>query len=155
MNKLILYPLIILMFVGAYYQLINSQSYVGFSMTSSASYSASGEQILGETTNVLTQEATYQIYGINVMTGFVIFITVFVIIGVLAGIKVLGSGLSTYSVMLIHKSAVYWGLWTIFSSFSLASFLSIPLFGAFMWFLLTLLYAVGFFQTLGSSGDED
>jgi hypothetical protein len=88
-------------------------------------------------------------------TGLIILIIVFVTVGVLAGIRILGSGLSSYSVQLIHKATVYYGLWSIFSAFSITSFTIIPIFGLFIWFGLTLIYTIGFFQTLNGGTEDD
>jgi hypothetical protein len=88
-------------------------------------------------------------------TGLIALIIVLVVVGVVAGIRVLGSGLSSYSVMLIHKSTVYYGLWGVFSAFSFGLFLGIPIFGVLIWFALTLVYSIGFFSTLNSSESGD
>jgi hypothetical protein len=153
--KLILYPLLILIFVGAFWMLVANNT-LNYSTYYNNAFEASGNQTLSGTTSTLTQQNTNVAFGIDMTTGLVILIVSMVIIGTVAGVRVLGSGLSNFAVVLIYKSAVYWGLWGMFSAFSITAFMSIPTFGVFIWFLLTLIYTLGFFQTLnGGGGGED
>jgi hypothetical protein len=143
------------MIVGAFSMLINSQSNVNFSTSDSSTITMSGNQTLDNDTSQLSQEQTNAVFNIDMTTGLIALIIVLVVVGVVAGIRVLGSGLSSYSVMLIHKSTVYYGLWGVFSAFSFGLFLGIPIFGVLIWFALTLVYSIGFFSTLNSSESGD
>lgn len=107
-----------------------------------------GNQTLTGSTDTLTQETQSTEFSINMQTGIIALIIGLVIIGVLAGIRVLGSGLSEYSVKLIYKSSTYYGLWGIFSVLSYNCFQELPFFGIFLWLGLTIVYSMGFFQTL-------
>lgn len=124
--------------------------------SSNAINPATGEQILNGTTSTMEQQGSTAIFDVNMTGGLIALIVVLVVVGAVAGIRVLGSGLSTYSVALIHKSAVYYGLWGVFSGLSYVAFASLPIFGLFLWVGLTLIYSLGFFQTLNGSntGEE-
>lgn len=153
--KLILYPLLILIFVGAFYMIVSNNN-ANFSSYYNNAFEASGNQTLSGTTSTLTQQPANVSFNLDMTTGLIILIISMVIIGTVAGVRVLGSGLSNFAVQLLYKSAVYYGLWGMFSIFSITAFISIPTFGVFFWFILTLIYTLGFFQTLnGGGGGED
>ena len=71
-------------------------------------------------------------------------------IGALAGVTILGSGLSTISQTIIYKSIFYFGLWGIFSALSIALLLSIPFIGSVFWLALTVFYVVGVQEQIGT-----
>ena len=149
MNSLIVYPLIILFIVGGFSQLYNftnvDLSYEG----SLTDIESGGNQTLDETEQELRQEMKDAVFNVNMVTGFIVLIISIVVVGVLAGLRVLGSGLSEYSVKLIYNSTTYYGLWGIFSVLGFTLFSNIPYsFGLFFWFGLTLVYSLGFFETL-------
>jgi len=152
MNGLIVYPLFLLLLIAGVNQLyVLSSSDLSYSNTL-AGIAQEGNQTLNEEESQLRQEAADAAFNINMTAGFIALIIGLVAVGVVAGIKVLGSGLDTYSVQLIHKSTVYFGLWGVFSALAVTGFLSVPLFGAFFWFGLTLAYSLGFFQSLQVTG---
>lgn len=153
--KLILYPLLMLIILSVFIQLMANTGVLDLTYSNSTSQSQSGNQTLNSEESELQQETTTALFDINMTTGIVALIIALVAVGVVAGIHVLGSGLSDYSVQLIHKSCIYYGLWGVFSALSFMAFLNIPIFGLVLWLGLTLIYSIGFFQTLNiSSGSE-
>jgi hypothetical protein len=132
-----------------------STNTIDFSYSSTQTTTVEGNQTLNGEQTYLQQQNGNVVFNIDMVTGLIILIISLVVVGVLAGIRVLGSGLSSYSVQLIHKATVYYGLWSIFSVFSFTAFLIIPNFGIFAWFILTLIYSLGFFKTLDSGGEDD
>lgn len=153
--KLILYPLVILFVLTAFSQLM-AYSSIDYTYSSSNTIDpATGEQIVNGTSSTLEQQGSNAIFDVNMTAGLIALIIALVVVGAVAGIRVLGSGLSNYSVQLIHKAAVYYGLWGIFSALSYVAFSSIPIFGLFLWIGLTLVYSIGFFQTLNAQGGGD
>ena len=154
MNSLIVYPLII-MFVVAMGSQIYSASLTTFAYNGTLTTGQNGSQTLDEVTYDLSPEQTDAVFDINLSSGFLALVIGLVAVGILAGIKVLGSGLSNFSVALIYKSTTYYGIWGVFSALSYAVFASFPYnFGILFWFGLTLIYSLGFFQTLGSGGSS-
>lgn len=149
MNGLILYPLLIIFLLGAFCQLLNisaiDMSYNG----TLASMNTTGNQTLNGTTQELSQQQQSSSFAVDMTTGLIALIIGLVAVGVVAGIRVLGSGLSEFSVNLIYKAVVYYGLWGMFSALAIDGFISIPFFGAFFWLGLTLVYSLGFFQSIG------
>jgi hypothetical protein len=94
-------------------------------------------------------------FGIDATTGLIAAMVVVIAIGAIAGIKVLGSGLSPPAVDLIIKGTFFFAVWGLLSTFAYSLLSQIAIFGAFIYFVLTVMYVVGFVQTLGSSGGDD
>ena len=148
MNNLVVYPLLILFIVSGFSQLYYfSNTDLTYSGSLSDIASGGNQTLTGEEQEI-SQEISDAVFDINMTTGIIALIIGLVAIGVVAGIRVLGSGLSEYSIKLIHKSATYYGLWGVFSALSFTLFSGIPTFGLFIWLGLTLVYSLGFFQTL-------
>jgi hypothetical protein len=75
------------------------------------------------------------------------------IIGGVAGIHFLGSGLSELSQALIFQSVIYLGLWTVFSVLAWGIIgLAMGALGLLLWFVLTLVYVVGFATEIQGTG---
>jgi len=81
-------------------------------------------------------------------TGLVAVIAGAIALG-LIGIKVLGSGLDSYSIKIIWNGIVFYGLWSIFSVLAFNAISSIWL-GSIFWFLLTFIYSLGVFSRMGN-----
>lgn len=151
MNGLIVYPLFILLLIAGVNQLyVLGSSDLSYSNTL-AGIAQEGGQTLNEEESQLKQEAADAVFNVNMIAGFIALIIGLVAVGVVAGVHVLSSGLSEYSVQLIHKATTYYGLWGVFSALAFIGFASIPYFGGFFWLGLTLAYSLGFFQSLGGS----
>ena len=150
MNNLIVYPLLLIFIIAGFNQLYY-YSEVNLSHEGTLTDIASGgNQTANEAETEIRQEMGDAVFDINMTSGLIALIIGLVAVGVVAGVQFLGSGLDTYSVKLIHKSTTYFGLWGIFSALSFTVFSSIPFFGLFIWLGLTLVYTLGFFQTLGN-----
>jgi hypothetical protein len=152
MNSLIIYPLLLLLLMAGINQLyVLSSSDLSYSNTLSG-IAQEGNQTLNSEESQLKQEAADAAFNVNMTAGFIALIIGLVAVGVVAGIRVLGSGLSEYSVQLIHKATTYYGLWGVFSALGFTGFNTIPYFGLFLWFGMTLIYSLGFFQSLQVTG---
>jgi len=148
MNTLIVYPLLILFVLAGFNQIYYySEIDLSYNETISDIISGGNQTVTGSEEEI-QQEIGDAVFNINMVTGIIALIIGLVAVGVVAGIRILGSGFSDYAVKLIHKSATYYGLWGVFSALSITTFLGIPYFGLFFWLGLTLLYSLGFFQTL-------
>lgn len=152
--KLILIPLLILIMFATLNQLLplGSQTINFTSSTATSAYNITGNQTLDSVTYELSNVGASTVWDVNMTAGIIALIIALVAVGVAAGITVLGSGLSNFSVQLIYKSATYYGLWGVFSALGFVGFSSIPIFGLMLWLVLTLIYSVGFFQTLNVGG---
>jgi len=147
MNTRIVYPLILLVILGAFSQLVYLES-VNLSSNSTISEELVQNQTLTGT------ESELEVYGgsftidFEMTIGLIVIIVSALFLG-LIGIKVLGSGLSEHSVKIIWNGLIYYGLWGVFSAFAINAFFAIPIFGAFFWFVLTFIYTLGLLSKMG------
>lgn len=74
-----------------------------------------------------------------------------VILAGIAGLRILGSGESDFSVSAIIKGGGFLTIWGILSLAASPLILSIAIFGIAFYFLLTVVYAVGCINSLGGS----
>lgn len=147
MNKLIIYPLLIIFLCGAFNQLLVYGN-IDFTTTNTLNIdSQTGTIINNGTSSTISTDSNSAIFNIDMITGLIALIIGLVSVSVIAGIRILDSGLSEHSVKLIYNATVYYGLWGVFSSLSFTLFLLIPIFGALIWLGLTLIYSLGFFET--------
>jgi hypothetical protein len=152
-GELIVIPLTVLMFFGVVniLLLVQSLSYTTFSAPANYTQSGtSGQQTLNgnNSQSLSTGSKTYN-FGLGLTTGFLIFLTVAVAIGVASGITILGSGLSGSSVMIIFKSTVFFMMWGFCSALGIGLIVSVPVFGYVIYLILTLLYSVGVILSIG------
>jgi len=149
LNNLILYPLVLLLFLSVFYQLVYFESTdLTYNETLTVE-SVNASQFINGTETAYLSDVDAGRFDINMTSGFLALVLGLVVVGVVAGVRILGSGLSEYSVNLIHKSVVYYGIWGVLSVISYGVFLTFPFgFGIVLWFGLTFIYTLGFFQTL-------
>lgn len=95
-------------------------------------------------------------FDIGGSIGVIALLAVIVGLSAVVGFKILGSGISEWSVSAILKGGMLISLWTIFSALSMALITGIPIFGAIFYFFLTVAYAIGVLNSFGGpSGGED
>lgn len=141
--KLIYLPLALLLFTALF-------NY-GFSMSGNSG--VSGDAISGSQ-NLTGSVDDLEVEGYSVNIGFgaeneiMTFVIAMVIVGAVAGITVLGSGIKEISVKIIYTSVAFFGLWLLISLFSVPSLEAIPVFGWALYFVLTLVYGLGVFQQI-------
>lgn len=143
MNKLVLVllPLSVLLLVTFYDSALFFESYSVYAETIPEDL---GVWVL--IANIFTE------YGFQVVGLFGVAISA-IVVGVIGGIDVVGSGLSEHSVKLLSNSVLYFGLWGIFSSIAIPLILEIPMyFGVFIYAILTLMYVVGVLS-MSNGGD--
>lgn len=151
MNKLLLYPIILMFVLAGFNQIMafsSTTTTLDLSHNSSQAIDASGQIIENGTSTQIETASSSAVFDINMTVGLIALIIGLVVVGVIAGIKVLGSGLDSHSVKLIYNSAVYYGIWGIFSALAFTFFNEFPLgIGLFLWLGITIVYSFGFFET--------
>jgi hypothetical protein len=135
MSNKLTYPLVILIFasfISVIYQIVSytSQVDIGSSFTF----------------NILGFDLSFSL-GTE---GIILLLIVCAGIGSVLGVSFLGSGISTFSQAIIYKSVFYFGLWAIFSVLSIILIVSIPIIGLAFWLVLTLFYALGVQEQIGT-----
>jgi len=153
MNSLVIYPLLILIVIGSFYQIYKYDKNYNLSANDIYSQNISGIQTLNDTEQELELEQGSLSLNFDMTTGLIAIIVGAIALG-LIGVKVLGSGLDGYSIKIIWNGIVFYGLWAIFSILAFNSIVSIPFFGVLLWFLLTVFYTLGVFGKMGSGGSD-
>lgn len=147
MNNLIIYPLIILIVIGAFTQLYTSNK-IDFTASGTDDYILIGNQTLNGTETELELNEGSLSLDFTMTVGIISIMIGAIALG-LIGLNVIGSGLPDRSVKIIWNGIVFYGLWSIFSVLGYNSISSIPYLGAFLWFFLTLIYTLGVFGKMG------
>ena len=94
---------------------------------------------------------SFDIWGLG---GALIILIAAIAVGTVAGVSILGSGLSTTSQRIIFSSVVYFGLWAVLTVVT-----STLIFGVggtvftLVYIVLTILFVIGFASEINTSGD--
>jgi len=157
MNKvfLILFPLVILLFCAGMNGSLASQVTVpGQPAQQSGGYwiQSSPPIYFNPNTN---ESSLINVSGTTVQTQqFIILISIFIGIAVLASIHVLGSGISGSSIPIIFIGGVLVTIWTVISLLGAQPLLDIPLgLGNMIYIILGVAYTVGIVSFIPPGGD--
>jgi hypothetical protein len=93
-------------------------------------------------------------FPITLAQGAVLTIIAIVGISVVAGLKVFGSGMDTFTVETIVKGTAYFGIWLAFSAIAQPLIGSVFFVGSFLYLGLTVMYVMGFVTDLRSGGGD-
>lgn len=128
-----------IMLVISLFSVIAGNSFIGI-LTENVIQS---EAIVNGSTTIFETVIPDYTFGLDPITGGIALIVTIATLGALIGIRVLGSGLSEASIKIIMTGAFYAGLWTLLSVISANLIFAIEGFGALIYTVLTLLYAIG------------
>lgn len=106
----------------------------------------------GTQTNVTVPNANEQRFSLFDADGLVALLIIAIGIAAVAGISFLGSGLSEFSQQTIFMSATYMGLWAVLSLAMYEQVQGVPVFGTFIWLVLTALYMFGVISEIRYGG---
>jgi hypothetical protein len=140
----IIIPLLILVLLTTFYTLYQIQPISIPSSTIHNQTDITGNPIVNGTSTTYEQAGNQYNITLTDTLGIMAIIAVIEIIATIAGINVLGSGLSDTSVMIIYKSAGLTIIWSVFSVTGIQVLNLIPYsFGLLLYFVFTLVYAYG------------
>lgn len=146
--KLLVIPLVLLAFCAVMTQMIVAESY-SFDYVDTVSVDpALANQTIDGSPQTMDIEGYSVDASFDLQTGVIALIIVMIAIGVIAGVQVLGSGLSDFSVSVIYKSVFFYSVWLLLSLFGTPSMFSVPIFGVVFYFFLTLVYSLGVVQQI-------
>lgn len=94
-----------------------------------------------------------QTFDVNQSMGLIALVIALMAMAVVVGLRVLGSGTSNSLVLVLGTA--YLGVWGIFSVLSLPLITSIPNFGNFFYFILTIMYTLGIVWSFQGTGGTD
>lgn len=93
-------------------------------------------------------------FNFGTSIGMIAIIIAVMALGLVAGIRVLGSGVNTFSVSTLVLGTVFLAIWGVFSILSLPLITLIPLLGPFFYMFLTILYTLGCVGHFSGKGDD-
>ena len=108
--------------------------------------------IVNGTSSTFVVEGQDFVFSIDPVTGFIASLIVIVSLASILGLSVLGSGLSDASVRVMIMIITYSSIWATLSILSYPLIASIEIFGALMYVVITIAYAVGVVQKI--DGEE-
>lgn len=76
------------------------------------------------------------------------------VIGIIAGTNVMGSGLNDSSTKMVMKVLAFITLWIVLSLFTITFLSPLEDFGNLLWLLLTICYAIGFLEKIVGVSQE-
>jgi len=139
MNKLLIFPLAFMFILTLFSAVYENETYTGYS----DDYSPAEGIIIGNETGEVTipsaQPQSFNIWGV---TGALVIIVAAIAVGIIAGITVLGSGISERSQSLIYNGILFLGLWSCLTIISSRFFLD-SLIPTLFWISLTIIYILG------------
>lgn len=101
----------------------------------------------------LSQEGSEYDFALNETQGLIAILITVSVISSLIGIRVLGSGLSEITVKILYNTIFFYGVWALFSVFSLEWILLIPVGGWMIYFILTGMLSFGIVQQINGNGN--
>lgn len=113
-----------------------------------------GNDLIINGTNTSVELVAGATFSIDPFLGLTAVIIVLIVLAVLVGIQIIGSGLSPTSVRIIVIGTAYSGLWILFSIIAQPLIVSIQIFGALIYITLTMGYIWGVVQKFSGGGDE-
>jgi len=123
-----------------------------FNATSNNTQQYSGTQKLNSSSSTFQSDVGGSMVSVTLGVGVYVVLVTSIALVTVSGITVLGSGLSSVSVMAIFKSAAFLSIWGLFSLPAVALFITIPWFGMPLYFFLTLIYSLGIVHSVGFGG---
>lgn len=109
-----------------------------------------------DTSDGFTQENENDNFSFNLASslGIIGIIIAAMALAAIVGIRVLGSGVNTFSVSTIVLGTVFLALWGIFSYLAISMITAASLLGVFFYMFLTILYMLGVVQQFSGSGED-
>jgi len=138
LNKMMLFPLGFMFLLSVYAVMHTGATFEG----TTGNYSSQEIEIGGEPGDIYIEEAGSYSFDIWDIGGAYIILAAAISVGILAGVKVLGSGLSTMSQSLIFNGILFIGLWACLSIVASDFFFSGTIF-LIIWVCLTSIYTIG------------
>ena len=150
MNKLLIFPMAFMFILTIFSVIYTGETLQG----ESEDYGDPGSIIINEETGeVDIPEAEHQEFNIWDSTGAMVILFAAIAIAIIAGIKILGSGLSDMSQSLIFDGILFLGLWACLTIVS-SEFLFQTSMSILLWVSLTTIYIIGMgLHMSGSAGD--
>jgi len=119
-------------------------------------YSSGEIGVNGTNTTIDIPEAGTQTFNLSGIQMTMVILIAILAVSIVAGVRVLGTGLSDTSQAMIFNSGIYLGLWGVFSVLAYSLIDDMSTFGWLIWLALTIMLVIGVAQqTIGGSVGGD
>jgi len=152
MNKLLMFPIAFLFIIALFTVTLGATK----SPASSEDFSQSGEFVLNGTDDASgdfsiegAETVSFDIWGVE---GLLVLLSIGVAVGIVAGIKILGSGVDALTHALIFNGIIYFGIWAALTIISSDIMFENGVMG-FTWMGLTLMFVLGFTRETQEGGE--
>lgn len=151
--KYIIIPMAIIIAIFLFGLFYNDQSIDTTMSSGYTSESINGTFTENSEEKSLSQEGSEYDFALNETQGLIAILITVSVISSLIGIRVLGSGLSEITVKILYNTIFFYGVWALFSVFSLEWILLIPVGGWMIYFILTGMLSFGIVQQINGNGN--
>jgi len=153
MNKLLIFPIGFMFLLTMYAVVYTGSTYSG----DTENYqSQNGTIVQGESGSVYIPNAGSKSFDIwdSLAGSAMVIIAGALAVGVISGIRILGSGLSEMSQSLVFNAIIFLGIWACLTVFA-QDFLFDSIMTKLLWVALTLIYCIGLAIHLNGSAGGD
>lgn len=152
MNKLMIFPLAFMLILTIFSVVDTGETYSDYS----EDFSGSGDTIYingssASSGTVDIPSAGSQEIDLWIIAGAVAILFIAIGIGTVAGINVLGTGLSEFSQSLIFQSILFVGLWTALTII-VNEYVFVTVYTQMIWLMLTIAFVIGIGQQMTNAG---
>lgn len=140
MNKLLMFPMGF-MFVLSIVAVITTNATFLSDPTEDYEHQT-GTIIQGDTGNITVPNAGSHTFNMWLATGAMVILVIAISVGIIAGLNILGSGLSPVSQTMIFNATLYGGLWACLSVVS-RDYLFTTTILTLLWISITVIYILG------------
>lgn len=151
--RFIYVPLVIMLSCSILTMLINDQtiSYGNFGTNYTADNQTGTQTINGTETTYGTED--YSLTAeFDLGAGILVVVAGSLILVIVLGVTVLGSGMKEYTVRTVYTCVVLYALWFLVSVLGIVGLSTIPIFGYLTYFVLTLFYSLGCISEVSGTG---
>lgn len=152
--RYIIIPMAIIITLFIFGLFYNDQTFDQNLLSGYNSSAINGTFTEGGTEKSLATEGDEYDFAINETQGIIAIIIAVSVVGSIIGIRVLGSGLSEKTVTILYNTIFFYGVWALFSAFSLTLLLLIPIGGWIIYFILTAMLSFGIVQQINGGVND-
>lgn len=147
--KLVFLPLMLMIFSAIFFQLYNSGAY---DVDNGTELSLGGVNVT-QSVNGSDTSIEYDLYGVpitfDIQSGALAIILSSLVLVVIVGINIVGSGMSDFGGKAIYITVLFYGMWVFFSTLGIGMYTAIPVFGWIAYLVMTIVYSMGIMEMVG------
>lgn len=154
LNKLMMVPMAVVLLIAVLSTLMSGSASYTSNMDLDG-YGSGGITNNSGTEDISIEGVTDQTINVSGIQAGLAILIAGISVGIASGIRVFGSGLSDTAQKLIFMTAVYYGIWALFSVFAWSLLEDLAIFGSILWIMMTIIFTIGFAQDFNGSGASE